>query len=158
VTEFTIKRHLSPLWEEKSDFLIHAVITDADDMLEQLWARRIKDNRFEVCCVPMFARNLALGDVVKTVEWSGFEHVVDAVVEPSGHYAYRVWLGSVAEAVQQQWHESFDEALTPTGCQIEIYSGALHGVDAPSYAAAASAVRWFQEWESRGIEWEAANE
>jgi hypothetical protein len=32
---------------------------------EQLWARQVGDRHFELCCIPYFVYDLALGDVVE---------------------------------------------------------------------------------------------
>jgi hypothetical protein len=33
-----------------------------------LWARQVGDRRFEICCIPFFLYDVALGDVVETDE------------------------------------------------------------------------------------------
>jgi hypothetical protein len=37
-----------------------------EDRDEQLWARQVGDRRFEICCIPFFVYDMALGDVVET--------------------------------------------------------------------------------------------
>lgn len=48
-------------------FMLRASLDDVEggDSYEQLWARRVGEDRFEVCCVPFFAYDLALGDIVR---------------------------------------------------------------------------------------------
>ena len=47
---------------------------------EQLWARRVDDEHHEICCIPFFVYDLALGDTVEV----DADHLVTRVVEPSG--------------------------------------------------------------------------
>ena len=56
---------------------------------EQLWARQVSDQRFEICCIPFLAYDLALGDVVETT----VEYEVVKVVKSSGRSVFRIWFG-----------------------------------------------------------------
>lgn len=60
--------HREPMWRERSNFIIATAIDSAntDISTEQLWARKVDDRHFELCCIPFFAYDLALGDVVET--------------------------------------------------------------------------------------------
>jgi hypothetical protein len=59
--------HLEPVWRERSNFVIAAEVPDGGDTeTEQLWARQIDEHRFEICCIPFFVFDIALGDVVET--------------------------------------------------------------------------------------------
>ncbi|WP_255513601.1 DUF4265 domain-containing protein [Homoserinibacter sp. GY 40078] len=60
---------------------------------EQLWARQISEVQFELCCIPFFVYDLALGDVVETAAEGPRKYVISRVVEPSGRYVFRVWFG-----------------------------------------------------------------
>jgi hypothetical protein len=75
-------QHVNPIYPEKTDFIIGAKCnykTDEYDMVwEQLWARRISEFRFEICCIPFFAYDLALGDEVVTDK----NHMITEVVKP----------------------------------------------------------------------------
>jgi len=55
--------HREPAWRERSNFIIASAIDAAntDMTTEQLWARKIDDRHFEICCIPFFAYNVALG-------------------------------------------------------------------------------------------------
>ena len=89
--------HLNPVWREKANFIIGAKCMprkDSDSRCwEQLWSRQITDNHFEVCCIPFFVYDLALGDEVETDS----NYLIVQVVKPSGHYTFRVWFGDSPE-------------------------------------------------------------
>jgi hypothetical protein len=120
--------HPDPVWRERANFLIHAELPEEESrspQFEQLWARQISDNRFEVCCIPFFVYDLALGDVVATSSAEGREYIVERVVAPSGRYVFRVWFG-------QTFHprDEIASALTALGSLIEWSSRNLLAVDA----------------------------
>jgi hypothetical protein len=124
-------RHNAPVWRNRANFVIAADIASSPEKREweQLWARKISDARFEICCIPFFAYDLALGDEVET----DGDHVLRRVVKPSGHSTFRVWFGQstdpddrtrVMEIVQR---ESFEH---------EWSSENLLAIDAPTQEAA----------------------
>ena len=92
--EFVV--HQDPAWREHANFIISAELPEKDrpKRFEQLWARQVADARFEVCCIPFFVFDLALGDMVATSPRGGRKYVVEKVVEPSGRYVFRVWFES----------------------------------------------------------------
>ncbi|MDX2030388.1 MAG: DUF4265 domain-containing protein [Blastocatellia bacterium] len=83
--------HQNPIWRDKADFIIAAYLGKKDDRneWEQLWALRVGEGRFLICCIPFFASDLALGDEVET----DADHTVLRVVVPSGQETFRVWFG-----------------------------------------------------------------
>ncbi|MEP3049864.1 MAG: DUF4265 domain-containing protein [Erythrobacter sp.] len=84
--------HPDPIWRDRADFLIAASI-DGDDKMtrwEQLWARKIEGNHFEICCIPFFVYDLALGDEVQTDK----DYVISSVSKRSGRSSLRVWFGN----------------------------------------------------------------
>jgi hypothetical protein len=93
-------QHETPAWRDRANFMIGARL-DEPGKWEQLWARRLGPNRFELCCIPFMTYGLALGDVVETERYDDREYIVANVVEPSGHYAMRVWFldTSIADEV-----------------------------------------------------------
>lgn len=83
--------HLNPVWRDRANFIIAAEFTmePTDVKTEQLWARRVGVDVFEICCIPFFLYDVALGDIVETDgDW-----LVRDVVKPSGRYVFRVWFG-----------------------------------------------------------------
>jgi hypothetical protein len=122
--EFVVHDH--PVWRERANFIVHAELaeTDRPKRFEQLWVRQLGGDRFEVCCIPFFVYDLALGDVVVTSPKHGRNYVVRKVVKPSGRYVYRVWFG-------QSFHPRDEIAgeLKALGSLIEWSSRNLLAVD-----------------------------
>ncbi len=89
--------HENPAWRERANFVITAWIgetsrdTPSRWRWEQLWARKVGADRFEVCCIPFFLFDLALGDEVETGSRNGHDLVFRRVARPSGHSTFRVW-------------------------------------------------------------------
>src|ERR1044072_2216153 len=110
------KTHAAPVWRDRGDFLIQAELIGEGSVvaIEQLWARQLKEERFEICCIPCFAYDLALGDEVETVDW-----VVQRVVKKSGHYTFRVLLGNSSEP---NILERTLELVDSLGLAVECYS------------------------------------
>ncbi len=83
--------HENPVWRDKSDFIIRAYLEENEgrNEWEQLWARRLDDRRFSLCCIPFFVYDLALGDEVET----DGNYVVQNVIRPSGQFTFRIWFG-----------------------------------------------------------------
>lgn len=109
--------HLDPVWRDRSNFIIAADIShDADGSeWEQLWSRQVDESRFELCCIPFFAFDLALGDIVEAGPHAGRQYVVRRVIEPSGHYTFRVWFGDA------QLPDARDEVVV----ELTLLAGAL---------------------------------
>src|SRR5438874_1664849 len=100
VIEVTIKPdvHKEPAWRERGSFVLPVKLSLGEDetlqRVEQLWSRQVADNRFEICCIPFFAYDLALGDEVETGRQGTYRYVVQRVVKRSGNYTRRVWFGN----------------------------------------------------------------
>ena len=123
------KVHLNPAWRDRANTLLHAPVSDDDpSVIEQLWARHLTGNRFEICCVPFFVYDLALGDEVEAIDY-----VVEQVVKPSGHYTFRVWLGDSSDL---NIRDRISTVVPGMGCILEWYSENLLGIDAESESQA----------------------
>lgn len=85
--------HEKPIWRDRANFIIAAYLGEKDGHgeWEQLWAQQLDDQRFLLCCIPFFAFDLALGDVIETND----NYTVQRVVSPSGQYTFRVWFGDL---------------------------------------------------------------
>jgi hypothetical protein len=120
-------RHTEPVWRNRANFVIAADIASTPDKREweQLWARQIADTRFEICCIPFFAYDLALGDEVET----DGDHVLRRVVKPSGHFTFRVWFGNSADPTDR---DRVMEIIRRRGCEHEWSSENLLAIDAPT--------------------------
>jgi len=142
--EGTFATHESPVWRERSDFIVHASLPEPD-CLEQLWCRQLDDERFEVCCLPFFLYDVALGDIVRTAPSGGRTHVLVEVLQPSGRFVFRVWFG-------QSFHprEEIAAQLESLGALLEWSSANLLAVDACDQAHAQEIADFLQEQEKLG--------
>ena len=129
--------HEAPVWRDRADFVIGASLPE-EGRAEQLWARQVGDQRFEICCIPFFVYNVALGDVVETNADYDFERVV----LPSGRYVFRVWFGSTAVPRQDIAGE-----LVERGAMLEWSSANLLAIDAADTAHAAQVAEFLAEQE-----------
>ena len=117
--------HDDPVWRERSNFIIHAELPERDGRMEQLWARQISECTFEVCCIPFFIFDVALGDIVETAPAGGKKYVLSSVVTSSGRYVFRVWFG-------ESFHPRYEVAaeLMALGALVEWSSVNLLAADA----------------------------
>lgn len=117
-------QHFNPIWKEKANFIICAKVDDPNKVFigEQLWARKISDNRFEVCCIPFFVYDLSLGDEVETDE----EFFVKKVIKPSGQFTFRIWLKDTPDGIRIDVFKH----LIENGFLIEQHSEFLLAVNA----------------------------
>lgn len=109
--------HVAPAWRDRADFIIAADISEEPGHREweQIWARRLGEHTFEICCVPFFAYGMALGDVVET----NGAHVIRRVINRSGHRTVRIWLGDSSSAAAR---EEVQKAVSSLKINIERYS------------------------------------
>ncbi len=145
--EFAV--HPNPVWRDRADFIIHAEVGGRDPArrFEQLWTRRVGPNRFEICCIPFFAYDLALGDEVETAARSGRQFLLSRVIIPSGHYTFRVWFG---ESSHPSSRDEVVRELARLGCELEWSSENLVAVDAPSVEVAQGAADLLLDHERQG--------
>jgi hypothetical protein len=129
--------HRWPVWREKADFILRArleKLRGRGRRWEQLWARQLGENRFEICCIPFFVYDLALGDEVETGLKEKTRYVIERVVRPSGHYTFRVWFGNSRYPGCQ---EEVLGAMARFNCTVEWSSQNLLAIDsAPEVAQA----------------------
>lgn len=124
--EFVV--HLSPVRRDRADFIVHAGIEDGGHRrFEQLWARQIDDTRFELCCIPFFVYDVALGDEIETEPAAERQYVFARVARPSGGYTFRAWFG---DSEHPRAREELVEALQAGGWLFEWYSENLLAIDA----------------------------
>jgi len=133
--------HSRPAWGDRADFLIAAALGPIEGALEwkweQLWARRISTNRFEVCCIPFFVYGLALGDEVETNEL----FVIQRRVRTAGHHTYRAWFTDPDARIEVH------ETLTEWGYLVEwrYSTGDLIAIDAESEKSAQVLVKYLED-------------
>jgi hypothetical protein len=126
--------HDKPVWGDRANFIVAANISNATERKEweQLWARQIAERRFEICCIPFFVYDLALGDEVET----DGDYVIKHVVKSSGHYTFRVWFGEANDAACR---ETVPSATKNLGCELEWSSKNLLAIDAATVTMAEAA-------------------
>lgn len=73
-----------------------------------------------MCCIPFFAHDLALGDVVETEA----NFLVERVAQQSGHYVFRAWFG---ESFYPR--DEIADELTSLGSLLEWSSPNLLAID-----------------------------
>jgi hypothetical protein len=129
--------HAAPVWRDRANFVIGAPLPE-EGHSEQLWARQVGDTRFEVCCIPFFVYDLALGDIVET----DANYDVVRVVERSGRFVFRVWFGETFHPRQQVADE-----LAELGALLEWSSANLLAVDAADEAHAQAIADYLKEQE-----------
>lgn len=137
--------HLNPARRARANFVIRADIREQGSPrdFEQLWARRTSDQRFELCCIPFFAYDMALGDEVET----DAAYLIERVVQPAGGFTFRAWFGdsSVAGA-----GDAAVEALLGLGAELEWYSENLLAVHAADERSAQQMADYLQATNQAG--------
>jgi len=134
-TNIDTKIHNEPVWQERADRLIYAKIEHKGDheIREQLWAKFIDNERFEICCIPFFIFDLALGDEVSITLTNENHGLIDKVIRRSNHQTYWIWFNNLANdtiCVEVQ------KKITAIGCLFEWYSNTLLAVNVVSASQA----------------------
>jgi hypothetical protein len=121
--------HLSPVWRERANFIVDADIEEEGSprRFEQFWVRQLGKVRFEVCCIPFFVYDLALGDEVETRAQGERLYVIERVVKASGRYTFRAWFG---DSTDPGVRDDVIEAMRGLGSEFEWYSDNLLAIDA----------------------------
>lgn len=115
--------HLSPAWRDKANFLLFGPIElEGEARWEQVWARQVADNEFELCCVPFFLYDLSIGDVVETATRAGRRFVISNRLKVSGLRTLRIWYSAEASADDK---ERMLKQLRETGAPSEWHSERL---------------------------------
>jgi uncharacterized protein DUF4265 len=140
MTEPTDVIHREPVWRERADFIIGAPLPE-EGRAEQLWARQVEDHLFEICCIPFFVFDVALGDIVET---NARQDIVD-VVQRSGRFVFRVWFGESFHPRQE-----IAEQLSDLGALLEWSSDNLLAVDANGASLAQMIADFLGEREGEG--------
>jgi hypothetical protein len=158
--ETKIATHSDPVWRDRADFIIMARLADFDEARwEQLWAKRIAECRFEICCIPFFVYDLALGDEVETETDGDFAWVVQRVVKDAGQYTFRVWFGEVPDLSRDLHHHHgiYHEVLNrlgELGCMSEWSSSNMLAVSVAADLSRAVADYLWELEQARGIVYE----
>lgn len=141
--------HPEPAWRDHADFIIAGQIPDSgpgNPKQEQLWARQVGDFEFEICCIPFFLYDIALGDKVVTGECGDDKYLLSSVIEGSGRYVFRAWLKTT------EIRNNLAEALSEIGCLLETRGPAsrLLAIDAANHELAQRVANLLQAREQQG--------
>jgi hypothetical protein len=143
--EFVV--HREPVWRDRANFIVNGELQESDrpERSEQLWTRQLADDEFEVCCIPFFLYDIALGDIVLTSVRDARRYVVARVIRPSGRCVFRVWLGDSFHP-----REAAAMELRRLGALTEWSSVNLLAVDAEDDEQARAVADYLQAREERG--------
>lgn len=117
--------HEGPVWRDRAGFIVNAALSE-EGRFEQLWCRQVSENTFEVCCIPFFLYDVALGDVVETAPTGGRRYMLSRVVEPSGRFVFRVHF----ERSMLRHKDEIAAELVALGALMEWSSSSMLAVDA----------------------------
>lgn len=136
--------HADPVWRGRANFIVGAAIdpTNTDVTTEQLWARRVGERLFEICCIPFFAYNLALGDIVETDS----QYTVERVQSRSGRAVFRVAALGEAAILTDVVPE-----IVRLGGLVERSSLRMIAVDAASPDVAREVANLLARYEAAGL-------
>ncbi|MFB6877617.1 DUF4265 domain-containing protein [Streptomyces sp. NPDC056323] len=96
--------HPDPVWRDQADSLVMYDLTDSgmSGRWEQLWAKRLDNDHYMLCCIPFFTSKIALGDIFTTTPSGGFELSIDTVTEPSGNVVIHAFFREDATAEENE--------------------------------------------------------
>jgi Domain of unknown function (DUF4265) len=118
-------------------------MADGRERWEQLWTREVGPERFQICCIPFFLYDVALGDEVE-----GRDYVLERVLTRSGRQTLRAWFREVPVAEQRQ---EFETVLSGLGCLYEWHNGRLLAIDAENDFIAQDVANRLLIYEHRGL-------
>lgn len=152
MTDRDVAVHREPLWRDRANFIIMADMADAIDpnprkRWEQIWARRVGENRYEICCIPFFVYDLALGDIVACHPAGERQYVIREVVESSGHFTFRIWFG---DSAVPGIHLEVEQAMKDLQSEVEWSSTNMLALDAADAERAHIVADYLHEREQRG--------
>lgn len=141
--------HLNPIWRSRADFIVMARLEGEalEGRSEQLWARQLDENRFEICCIPFFVHDVDLGDHVEATLDDEGTYVIRRVVRKSGYYTFRAWFGDTDGNASPEEVVNWMKEL---GCLCEWYSENLLGLAATSEEQARDVAEYLSEQEASG--------
>ena len=124
VPQADYKIHHHPVWRDRADAIVHAGVEHErrGDIQESLWARKLADDRYEVCCIPFFVYDLALGDEVEIALNQAGKLVLQSVVKRSGNLTFWIWFNEPYDC--EVWNKAY-EILARLGYMLEGYNAGL---------------------------------
>lgn len=148
--QINYKIHHHPVWRDRADAIVNAVVEheSTGDMQESLWARKLADGRYEICCIPFFIYDLALGDEVDTALDVAGKLVLRTVVERSGNQTFWLWFNE--PYAREVWDRAYASAAG-AGCPVEGYNAGLIAFSAASAGQAALVSEALKEEIDKGL-------
>lgn len=148
--------HPHPVWRERGDSSVAVDISYdwTSDEWEELWARRLDDVTFEICCVPYRAYDIGPGDTVEIGTEGSRDDAVLRVVSWGGSSVFSVW--PQCEPGSEQWLE-FVDTLEGQGAMVEDFELGTLGVaseDGETTDAVRRSLRWStfpHAWRGRAL-------
>jgi hypothetical protein len=136
-------QHDKPVWRSRSDFIIAARIDPGETTIEmeQLWVRKLDESNFELCCIPFFLYDVALGDTLEV----DADLIFQRVAERSGRYVFRAYFGRSTYAA-----DAVEKDLTELGALYEWSSDILLAIDARDADHAQRVADYLQDLQNRG--------
>lgn len=128
--------HDFAVWRNKADFVLAVKLTNENVpkpwKWEQIWAREVESNVFEVCCIPFFAYGLALGDLVDTHSIEKKEYVIKSILKSSNIQTVRIWFSEFTDQdIVLDKIKELNCLVEPRGEQTRLLSvAALNGSSA----------------------------
>lgn len=141
--EVTEVGHPFPVWGAEADYLLIANVEEDNSLVrEQLWAKQLDGSSFKICCIPGFAKDIALGDIVE----SDSSNVIVRIVKHSGRWVFRAWSDS-------GWEDKFEvlHSLNELGALMETCTFSLLGIDAADEASASAIREYLEEMERQEV-------
>jgi hypothetical protein len=139
----SVATHVAPAWGRKANFLIRADLAGygMPNRSEQLWARKVGERLFEVCCLPFFTYGITLGDTVETND----QFTVQRVLNKSGHKTLRVALANKDRLPElHELHEHIHGWLDSNEFLYEWYASGYLAVDVTSVTQQGLLVQFLQ--------------
>lgn len=143
--------HIHPLWRERADSLIYAVARNDPSeppRLEQLWARRISETCYEICCIPMFAYNIDIGDLVQAKPLKGHIHIIQDIIRFSSWYNLRIYFGDSPLDIRER---TIDMLSKLKGMFLEWGGPNLLAVSTKSAERVRQLVSFLNSYEQQGL-------
>ena len=146
--------HSQPAWADRADSTIHARLEDdyGGIRFEELAVREVEEDVFEICCIPFFVYDVAMGDHVEATPDAEevVERLLRTVTTPSPNYTFRV---AFFDSDQKTRVEVVDEVVR-LGCLWEQYSYNLIAVHAEEPVSQAVADFLWERHEAGALQYE----
>lgn len=112
------------------------------DNYEQLWTKRVGEDRFEICCIPFFVYDLALGDVVRADARTGY--VIRSVEQRSGNGVVRIAVKrrDDMDAIHLRLHDLLESWSTCTSGSRQVTWLSAWSREDPTMSSSRAWPRW----------------